>query len=26
MVRIVGNDIPGEKKMIVGLAQIRGVG
>ena len=26
MVRIVGNDIPGEKKMIVGLTQIRGVG
>nr|AIF23834.1 ribosomal protein S13 (RP-S13, rpsM) [uncultured marine thaumarchaeote SAT1000_18_G08] len=26
MVRIVGNDIPGERKMIVGLAQIRGVG
>jgi len=26
MVRIVGNDILGEKKMIVGLTQIRGVG
>ena len=26
IVRIVGNDIPGEKKMIVGLAQIRGIG
>ena len=26
MVRIVGNDIPGEKQMIVGLTQIRGVG
>jgi small subunit ribosomal protein S13 len=26
MIRIVGNDIPGERKMIVGLAQIRGVG
>jgi len=26
MIRIVGNDIPGEKKMIVGLTQIRGVG
>ena len=26
MVRIVGNDIPGERKMIVGLTQIRGVG
>jgi len=26
MVRIVGNDIPGEKKMIVGLTQIRGIG
>jgi len=26
MIRIVGNDIPGEKKMIVGLTQIRGIG
>nr|ABZ08804.1 putative ribosomal protein S13/S18 [uncultured marine crenarchaeote HF4000_APKG5C13] len=26
LVRIVGNDIPGERKMIVGLTQIRGVG
>jgi len=26
MVRIVGNDIPGERKMIVGQTQIRGVG
>jgi len=26
MVRIVGNDIHGERKMIVGLAEIRGVG
>ena len=26
IVRIVGNDIPGEKKIIVGLTQIRGVG
>jgi len=26
MIRIVGNDIPGERKMIVGLTQIRGVG
>jgi len=26
MVRIVGNDIPGERKMIVGLTQVRGVG
>ena len=26
IVRIVGNDIPGERKMIVGLTQIRGVG
>ena len=26
MIRIVGNDIPGEKKMIVGLTQIKGVG
>ena len=26
IVRIVGNDIPGEKKMTVGLTQIRGVG
>ena len=26
MVRIVGNDIPGERKMIVGLTQIRGIG
>jgi len=26
MVRIVGNDIPGERKMVVGLTQIRGVG
>jgi small subunit ribosomal protein S13 len=26
LVRIVGNDIPGERKMVVGLTQIRGVG
>lgn len=26
IVRILGNDIPGEKKTLVGLAQIRGVG
>ena len=26
IVRIIGNDIPGERKMIVGLTQIRGVG
>jgi len=26
MVRIVGNDIPGERKIIVGLTQIRGIG
>ena len=26
MIRIVGNDIPGEKKMKVGLTQIKGVG
>jgi len=26
MVRIVGNDIHGERKMIVGLTEIRGVG
>ena len=26
MVRIVGNDIPGERKIIAGLTQIRGVG
>ncbi|SVC56626.1 uncharacterized protein METZ01_LOCUS309480, partial [marine metagenome] len=26
IVRILGNDIPGEKKMLVGLTQIRGVG
>ena len=26
IVRIIGNDIPGEKKILVGLTQIRGVG
>lgn len=26
IVRIVGNDIPGEKKMLIGLTQIRGIG
>ena len=26
IVRIVGNDIPGEKKMLVGLTQIKGIG
>jgi len=26
MIRILGNDIPGDKKMIVGLSQIKGVG
>jgi small subunit ribosomal protein S13 len=26
IVRIVGNDIPGEKKVLVGLTQIRGIG
>ena len=26
MIRIVGNDIPGERKMVVGLTQIKGVG
>ncbi len=26
MVRILGNDIPGDKKMLVGLSQIKGVG
>ena len=26
IVRIVGNDIPGEKKILVGLTQIRGIG
>ena len=26
LIRILGNDIPGEKKMLVGLTQIRGVG
>jgi small subunit ribosomal protein S13 len=26
IVRIVGNDIPGEKKIIIGLTQIKGIG
>ena len=26
IVRIVGNDIPGEKKMVIGLTQIKGIG
>ena len=26
IVRIVGNDIPGERKLIVGLTQIKGIG
>lgn len=26
IVRIIGNDIPGEKKILVGLSQIRGIG
>ncbi len=26
MIRILGNDIPGDKKMLVGLSQIKGVG
>ncbi|HJM14691.1 MAG TPA: 30S ribosomal protein S13, partial [Candidatus Nitrosopelagicus sp.] len=26
LIRILGNDIPGERKMLVGLTQIRGVG
>ena len=26
IVRIVGNDIPGEKKVLVGLTQVRGIG
>ena len=26
MIRILGNDIPGDKKMVVGLSQIKGVG
>lgn len=26
IVRIVGNDIPGEKKILIGLSQIRGIG
>ena len=26
IVRIVGNDIPGERKMVVGLTQIKGIG
>ena len=26
MVRIVGNDIPGERKMVVGLTEIKGIG
>jgi small subunit ribosomal protein S13 len=26
IVRIIGNDIPGEKKMVVGLTQIKGIG
>ena len=26
LIRILGNDIPGEKKMLVGLTQIRGIG
>jgi len=26
IVRIIGNDIPGDKKVLVGLAQVRGVG
>ena len=26
IIRIVGNDIPGERKMIVGLTQIKGIG
>jgi small subunit ribosomal protein S13 len=26
MIRILGNDIPGDKKMIVGLTQIKGIG
>ena len=26
IVRVVGNDIPGDKKLLVGLAQIRGIG
>ena len=26
IVRIVGNDIPGEKKLLVGLSQIKGIG
>ena len=26
IIRIVGNDIPGDKKIIIGLTQIRGIG
>ncbi len=26
IIRIIGNDIPGDKKVLVGLTQIRGVG
>ena len=26
LIRILGNDIPGERKILVGLTQIRGVG
>ena len=26
MIRILGNDIPGDKKVLVGLSQIKGVG
>ena len=26
LIRILGNDIPGEKKTLIGLTQIRGIG
>jgi len=26
IVRIVGNDIPGERKILIGLTQIKGIG
>ncbi|MGB1878452.1 MAG: 30S ribosomal protein S13, partial [Nitrosopumilus sp.] len=26
IVRIIGNDIPGERKLLVGLTQIKGIG
>ena len=26
LIRIIGNDIPGEKKALIGLTQVRGIG